>query len=203
MSPFFCSAIDSWHKQPHVRIVNEVFSMLNFLGAVFVIFLSTMVAGAAGPLPNFTFKSIDGGEIELGSFKGKPILISNTASKCGFTGQYKDLQALHEKYGNAGLIVLGVPSKDFRQEYDDNQVVKEFCEVNFGITFPIAEVTHVIGKEAHPFYRWLVTEYNLKPRWNFTKILIDRQGEVIASFGSTVRPNSQRMQDAIVEVLKK
>ena len=92
---------------------------------------------------------------------------------------------------------------DFRQEYDDNKAVKEFCEVNFGITFPIAEVTHVIGKKAHPFYRWLVTEYNLKPRWNFTKILIDRQGEVIASFGSTVRPNSQRMQDAIVEVLKK
>ena len=203
MSPFFCSAIDSWHKQPHVRIVHGVFSMLNFLGAVFVIFLSTTVAGAAGPLPNFTFKSIDGGEIQLSSFKGKPILISNTASKCGFTGQYKDLQALHEKYSNAGLIVLGVPSKDFRQEYDDNQVVKEFCEVNFGITFPIAEVTHVIGKKAHPFYRWLVTEYNLKPRWNFTKILIDRQGEVIASFGSTVRPNSQRMQDAIVEVLKK
>ena len=177
--------------------------MIRLLGALFLIFLPLAPHIKAESMPNFTFKSIDGGEIELSVFKGQPILISNTASKCGFTGQYRDLQNLYDTYSADGLVVLGIPSKDFRQEYADNEKVKDFCEINFGITFPMSEVTSVIGKTAHPFYQWLSDEYNFKPRWNFNKVLIDRNGIVIASFGATVNPNSKRVKEAVLAALKK
>ena len=176
--------------------------MLKWLGVLFLIFSASQTIGGARTLPNFSFNSIDGGEIKLDDFKGKVVLVTNTASKCGFTGQYKGLQALYDKHKDEGLIVFGVPSTDFRQEYKDSKDVKNFCEVNFGINFPMSEVTQVVGSNAHPFYKWLSEEYNFKPRWNFNKVLIDKDGKVVNAFGATVRPNSKKMNETIAALLK-
>ena len=97
--------------------------------------------------------------------------------------------------------MLGVPSADFRQEYKDSKEVKNFCEVNFGINFPMSEVTKVVGKNAHPFYGWLATEYNFTPRWNFNKILIDKTGKIVNTYGSMVKPNSEKINKTIIALL--
>jgi glutathione peroxidase len=176
--------------------------MLKWVGVIFMILSSTQAIGGVHTLPNFSFNSIDGGKIKLDDFKGKVLLITNTASKCGFTGQYEGLQALHDKYQDKGLVVFGVPSADFRQEYQNSEEVKNFCEINFGINFPMSEVTSVVGKDSHPFYEWLLEKYNFKPRWNFNKVLISKNGEVINTFGATVRPTSKKINDAIASLLK-
>jgi glutathione peroxidase len=176
--------------------------MIKWLGVFFLIFSSVQAIGGVRTLPNFSFSSIDGGEIMLDDFKDKVVLITNTASKCGFTSQYKGLQDLHDKYKDEGFVVFGVPSTDFKQEYQDSAEVKNFCEVNFGINFPMSEVTKVVGNGSHPFYQWLLEEYNFKPRWNFNKVLIGKSGEVVKTFGATVRPTSARINDAIASLLK-
>jgi glutathione peroxidase len=176
--------------------------MVKWLGVFFVIFSATQATSGVRELPNFSFASIDGGEIKLDDFKGKVVLVTNTASKCGFTGQYEGLQALYDKYQDEGLVVFGVPSADFRQEYQVSEEVKNFCEVNFGINFPMSEVTKVVGNGSHPFYQWLLEKYNFKPRWNFNKVLISKTGEVVNTFGATVRPTSEKMNAAIVALLK-
>ena len=175
------------------------------LFGVFLLMLLTAnkSVGETGPLPNFSFNSIDGGQISLNDFRDKVILVTNTASKCGFTGQYNGLQKLYDAFKNEGLVVIGVPSTDFRQEYKDSQSVQKFCELNFGITFPMSEVTHVIGKNAHPFYSWLSKEYNFTPRWNFNKVLIDRNGDIVNTFGSMVKPSSIKITEPISALLKK
>ena len=113
---------------------------------------------------SFEFESIDGGKIDLSEFQGKPVLIVNTASRCGFTGQLEDMQKLHETYGPKGLVVLAVPSNDFRQELKSGDDVKEFCEVTYGLTLPMTDITSVKGDKAHPFYKWLQREHGFKPR---------------------------------------
>ena len=109
----------------------------------------------ASPKKDFYFKSIDGGKIKLENFKGKAVLITNTASRCGFTKQYEGLQSLHKKYEGKGLVVVAIPSNDFNQELATEKKVKEFCDVNFGLTMPMSEITSVRGRSAHPFYKWL------------------------------------------------
>ena len=177
--------------------------MKHLLGVLILIMTTSQTIGNERALPNFSFDSIDGGFIHLNDFDGKVILIANTASKCGFTGQYKGLQKLYDTYKNEGLVVFGVPSADFRQEYKDSERVKNFCEVNFGITFPMSEVAKVIGKDAHPFYSWLSKEFNFIPRWNFNKILIDKNGEIVNTYGSMVKPNSEKITRPLVALLKK
>ena len=108
---------------------------------------------------DFKINSITGDQIDLKDFMGKPILIVNTASYCGFTKQYNDMQELWEKYRDRGLIVLGVPSNSFNQEKSDNSAVKEFCEVNFNINFPLTEITNVKGDNAHEIYKWAKSNY--------------------------------------------
>ncbi|MBL3597693.1 glutathione peroxidase, partial [Rhodovulum sulfidophilum] len=122
-------------------------------------------AGSATAAESFRFPSIDGGEIDLAAFRGRPVLVVNTASQCGFTPQYDGLQALQDSYGPRGLVVLAVPSDDFNQELADETAVKDFCEVNFGLTLPMTEITHVKGAEAHPFYRWMDAEHDFSPSW--------------------------------------
>ena len=176
--------------------------MIKWLGVFFLVFSSVQAMGGVRSVPNFSFNSIDGGEIKLDDFKGKVVLVTNTASKCGFTSQYKGLQDLHDKYKEEGFVVFGVPSADFKQEYQDSAEVKNFCEVNFGINFPMSEVTKVVGNGSHPFYQWLLEKYNFKPRWNFNKVLIGKSGEVVKTFGATVRPTSDKINDAIASLLK-
>ena len=177
--------------------------MIKLIGVLFLIITTCQAFGEGDSLPNFYFNSIDGGEINLNDFRGKVILVTNTASKCGFTGQYNGLQALYEKYKNRGLIVFGVPSADFRQEYKDSEKVKNFCQINFGINFPMSEVTKVVGRDAHPFYLWLSKKHNFMPRWNFNKVLIDKKGKIVNTYGAMVRPNSDKMNKTIAELLIK
>ena len=159
-------------------------------------------AGAADALPaGLTFPSIDGGTYRLDDWRGRPMLVVNTASRCGFTPQYDDLQALHEAHSARGLVVLAVPSDDFRQELDDAQAVKDFCEVNFGLTLPMTDITRVTGPSAHPFYRWLAEAHGFVPGWNFNKVLIGPSGEVVATWGSMPRPTGRAILGRIEPLL--
>lgn len=150
----------------------------------------------------FTFASIDGGQIDLRDWKGRPVLVVNTASRCGYTAQYDGLQRLYDTYRDQGLIVLAVPSHDFRQELSSDAEVKAFCEVNFALDLPMTTITPVRGGAAHPFYQWLATEAGFTPRWNFNKVLLAPDGRVAATFGATTDPMSRPMITAITAFLK-
>jgi glutathione peroxidase len=158
-------------------------------------------AGAGAAPGRFVFESIDGGPIDLAAFAGRPVLVVNTASQCAFTPQYDALQALYDRYRDAGLVVLAVPSDDFAQELDSEEAVKEFCEVNFDLDLPMTEITHVRGPAAHPFFRWLAEEAGFAPRWNFNKVLIGPDGAVVSTWGSTVGPTSARVTREIEALL--
>ena len=148
---------------------------------------------------DFKINSITGDVIDFNDFKGKPILVVNTASYCGFTKQYNDMQKLWEKYKNKGLVVLGVPSNSFNQEKKNNADVKEFCEVNFNINFPLSEITDVKGENAHEIYKWAKENYGKSaiPKWNFYKILINREGKIEDTYASLTNPNSKKITSKI------
>jgi glutathione peroxidase len=150
----------------------------------------------------FSFASIDGGMIDLADHSGRPILVVNTASLCGFTPQYDELQALHDRFAARGLLVLAVPSDDFRQELASAEAVKEFCAVNFDLTLPMTDITSVKGANAHPFYRWVAAETGFVPGWNFNKVLIGPEGAVLGTWGSAVKPMSQSIVGKIEPLLK-
>lgn len=148
---------------------------------------------------DFSFRKIDGGDLPLSSFKGKLLLVVNTASKCGFTKQYEGLQKLYEMYESKGLVVLGVPSNDFHgQEPGSNAEIKHFCESKFGVTFPMTEKVHVKGADADPFYLWASTQPNGSvPGWNFHKLLISPDGDLLQSFESKIEPEDDTLVAAI------
>ena len=152
---------------------------------------------------DFKINSITGDQIDLKDFKGKPILIVNTASYCGFTKQYNDMQELWDKYKDKGLIVLGVPSNSFNQEKSDNSAVKEFCEVNFNINFPLTEITDVKGDNAHEIYKWAKANYGKSavPKWNFYKILINTEGKIEDTYASLTSPTSKKVTKKIESLL--
>ncbi len=149
---------------------------------------------------DFTFTDIDDQPLPLSNYAGKAVLVINTASQCGFTHQYEDIQALWERYRDKGLVVLGVPSNDFGgQEPGTAAQIKEFCSVNFSVDFPLTEKTKVRGNNAHPFYVWAASELGMlaKPRWNFHKYLIDPDGRLVDWFSSPTSPTSDRMINAV------
>lgn len=148
----------------------------------------------------FEFTAIDGAPLAMSGYAGKAVLVVNTASQCGFTPQYEALQSLWQDYRDRGLVVLGVPSNDFGgQEPGDEAAIKQFCEVNFGIDFPMTEKQTVIGDDAHPFYRWIAAEVgeDWLPRWNFHKYLIAPDGSLAGSWPSRVEPTSAEIRQAI------
>ena len=144
---------------------------------------------------DFKINSITGDVIDLNNFKGNPVLIVNTASYCGFTKQYDDMQELWEKYRDRGLVVLGVPSNSFNQEKTKNNEVKEFCEVNFNINFPLTEITDVKGDNSHEIYKWAKENYGKSavPKWNFYKILINKEGKIEDTYASLTNPTSKKI----------
>ena len=158
-------------------------------------------AAVAAP-PADPFASIDGGSLSLADWAGAPVLVVNTASMCGFTGQYEGLQALYDTYRDQGLVVLAVPSDDFNQELATAADVKEFCTINYSITLPMTDITHVKGSAAHPFYNWVRAETGFVPNWNFNKVLIGRDGAVVATWGSNARPMSREITGAVEAALK-
>ena len=154
-------------------------------------FVLTLLAAPVAALElDAPFENIDGGTLRISDWAGQPVLVVNTASRCGFTPQYEGLQALYERYRDRGLVVLAVPSDDFRQELDSNEAVKDFCEITYGIDMPMTGVTHVRGAKAHPFFASLKEEEGFAPRWNFNKVLIAPDGTVAATYRSRTKPLS-------------
>lgn len=147
------------------------------------------------------FANIDGGTLQFSDWAGQPVLVVNTASECGFTYQYEGLQKLADQYASKGLVVLTIPSDDFRQELKDGAAVKEFCEINYGLDLPMADITNVKGDQAHPFYKAVKDETGFAPNWNFNKVLIGTDGKVLGTWRATTRPQSQKIIRAIERAL--
>jgi glutathione peroxidase len=164
---------------------------------------SVNAALACPPLLNFSLTDIDGETRNLCAYAGKVVLVVNTASQCGYTGQYKGLQALSDKYGPQGLVVLGLPANDFGgQEPGSNAKIKNFCEVGYQVDFPLFAKTGVTEANANPLHEALAKATGERPRWNFHKYLIDRSGTRALSFASQVEPQSKEMVQAIESLLK-
>ena len=152
---------------------------------------------------DFKINSISGEKIDLKDYKNKVVLVVNTASYCGFTNQYNDLQSLWEKYKSDGLIVLGVPSNSFNQEKKEDSEVKEFCEVNFDINFPLTAITEVKGNNAHDIFKWAEKNHGKSaiPKWNFHKILINKEGKIEETYNSFTKPMSKKIISKIESLL--
>ena len=163
----------------------------------------TLLAAASPALAGYEFASVDGGTIDLDAFRGHPVLVVNTASLCGFAPQFDDLQALHDTYSARGLVVLAVPSDDFNQELASGAEGKEYCAANFDLTIPMTDITHVTGEQAHPFYAWLAAEHDFVPGWNFNKVLLGPEGEVLGTWGSMTNPKSSAIVGKITPLLSK
>jgi glutathione peroxidase len=149
---------------------------------------------------DFKMKSLNGQEIDFQQYKGKPLLIVNTASKCGYTYQYADLQKLHEQYSHQ-ITILGFPANNFLwQEPGSNDEIAEFCQMNYGVTFQMFEKISVKGRDQHPLYQWLEAKTGKAPSWNFCKYLIDKEGNIVSFFGKAVRPTDKEVVDKILSL---
>ena len=153
---------------------------------------------------DFKFQGIDGNLINLSQYKEKVIIVVNVASRCGYTPQYNGLQDLWSKYRKKNLVVIGVPTNNFKQEPGSNEEIKDFCETNFGINFPMTQKINVIGGDAHPFYKWARKDFGIGaiPKWNFHKIIIGKNGKVVETFASFTKPNSNRFLETIEREIK-
>jgi glutathione peroxidase len=152
----------------------------------------------------FEFASIDGERLPLETWRGRPVLVVNTASFCGYTPQYSDLEALWQRYRGQGLVVLGVPSNDFgRQEPGSATEIKEFCAANYAVDFPLTAKCRVIGGEAHPFYRWIADALGEAgtPRWNFHKYLLGPDGQLAGAWPAQIAPTDPRITGEIERLL--
>lgn len=170
--------------------------MAKLVLSVFTMLLSWSAAVAA-PVNEHRFANIDGGWHDLADWVKRPILVVNTASQCGFTQQYAELQRLQDTYEARGLVVLAVPSDDFNQELATAEAVKEFCELTFGLDLPMTDITPITGRNAHLFYRAVRAQTGFAPKWNFNKVLIAPNGEVLKTWGASTRPMSSSITRAI------
>ena len=166
--------------------------------------LLTGGASMAKNAHDFAFESIEGGPLPLSQYKGKAVLVVNTASFCGFTPQYEGLEHIYKQYKGKGLIVLGVPANNFGgQEPGTNAEIKQFCEANYDVDFPLASKVSVQGADAHPFYKWAVEVLGADkaPKWNFHKYLVNAKGELVASFPTKVVPDAPEIRAAIDQAI--
>ena len=181
-----------------MKIMNKIF--IFFLIIIGIAMINKVNANAY----KFSFNSIDGKIVNLKDFKGKPILIINTASLCGFTNQYADIELLYDHYKEDGLVVIGIPSNDFgSQELSSNTKVKEFCTTNFDISFLLTEITKIKGQNGHPFFKWIKQEAGFLafPKWNFYKYLIAPDGSYQKIFSMMTKPNAGKIIKAIENIL--
>ena len=153
---------------------------------------------------DFSIKSINGDNINLNKYRNNVILLVNVASYCGFTNQYTDLQELWDEYKHKEFVVLGVPSKSFNQEKDNENEIKEFCEVNFNISFPMTSIYDVKGDNAHEIYKWAKENHGKSaiPKWNFYKILINKEGKIEQTYSSFTKPSSDKLRSKINTLIK-
>ena len=169
------------------------------------LFQNNVVSGDNKLAFDFKFIDLDGSPLNLSEYKGKVIVVVNVASQCGFTNQYEDMQKIWEKYQEKGVVMLGVPSNDFgKQEPGSNEDIKNFCEAKFGISFPMTEKVLVKGSDAHPFYIWARENHGKSaiPKWNFHKIIIDKDGKVAETFSSITNPSSNKFIKALDKLIK-
>jgi glutathione peroxidase len=167
--------------------------------------LASPLLMAAAPAPSvfdFTLLRLEGGDMPLAEFRGRALMVVNTASFCGFTPQYAALQRLHDRFEARGFAVIGVPSNDFRQESTDNARIRQFCDTMFGITFPMAALTRVRGPEAHPLFAWLARSAGGPPRWNFHKFLVARDGRSVRAFPTATEPEAPVLVRAVEAALE-
>tara|TARA_B100000575_G_C22823002_1_gene483882 strand:+ start:85 stop:594 length:510 start_codon:yes stop_codon:yes gene_type:complete len=152
---------------------------------------------------DFSIESISGGEIKLSDYRSKVVLLVNTASQCGFTPQYSGLQKIYDRYKDDGFVVLGVPSDDFNQELESNGDVKKFCEIRYGVNFPMTSIQKIKGEGAHPVYKWVSSNTSVigQPRWNFHKYLIGKDGKILNWFSSMTSPSSEGLIKQIEDAL--
>ena len=164
-------------------------------------FFNKVVAENSGMAYDYSFNGIDGGKIKLSDYKNKVIVVVNVASRCGYTPQYEDLQTLYNDYKNKNVIVIGIPTNNFKQEPGTNDQIKDFCETNFGISFPMTEKINVIGANSHPFYKWAKKDFGMGaiPKWNFHKIVIGKEGKIEDTFASFTKPTSKKF----IKLMKK
>ncbi len=157
---------------------------------------------ACNDLLDTEMRVLDSSEtVNLCKFEEKVILVVNVASRCGYTYQYATLQKLYEEYKDEDFVILGVPSRDFMQEYSNEEDVAEFCSTEYGVNFPMFATAKVRGKKAHPFYKKLADESGISPKWNFNKYLISRDGSVVSTYGSSVKPDSVELTSDIEKLL--
>jgi glutathione peroxidase len=164
---------------------------------------SSIAMGAACPdLLNHKFKTVMGKEVDLCQYADRAVLVVNTASRCGYTPQFSKLQSLYDQYKDKGLVVIGFPSNDFRQELATNKEVGEFCQVNYGVSFPMMEMSSVKGGGANPLFKGLAQSTGVEPGWNFHKYLIAPGGKDVHSFATRVEPDGKEVMGRLGPMLK-
>ncbi len=189
----------------NINMNNLISSSVKAAIMSFALSASSLLPTAVGAreIAFHTFASIDGGTIDTERWQGKPYLVINTASRCGFTKQYAGLQKLYDEYRIQGFGMIAVPSDDFNQELDSDAEVKSFCEINYGINMPMSETMSVRGSEAHPFFKDVKALSGFVPKWNFNKILIGSNGKVVGTWGSLTKPMATKLTKAIENELSK
>ena len=150
---------------------------------------------------DFSFEDIDGNQVNLNKFTGKPILVVNTASRCGYTPQYANLQNLFLEYKDTDLTIIATTSNSFYQEYEDVDEIKKICLVNYGVGFVTSSPMDVKGTDAHPIFSWINDTYNKKPKWNFFKFLFNREGKLVQSWSSMTKPDSAKITNQIDKLI--
>ena len=172
-----------------------------FLILLIFLLTSNKLMSENNSIYDFNFLDIDGNMVELSTFKGKPLLIVNTASRCGFTPQYEGLQNLFTKYRKTDLTIIATTSNSFNQEFDDPDDIKKICLVNYNVGFITSSPIEVKGKNIHPMYKWIENSYNKSPKWNFYKYLFNRSGELEESWSSITKPDSKKIINRIDKLI--
>ena len=166
------------------------------------ILLFSFYSEACSDLLDTEMRFLDSSEsVNLCEYTDQVVLVVNVASRCGYTYQYATLQKLYEEYKDEDFVILGIPSRDFMQEYSNEEDVAEFCSTEYGVNFPMFATAKVRGKKAHPFYKKLADESGISPKWNFNKYLISRDGSVVSTYGSSVKPDSVELTSDIEKLL--
>tara|TARA_Y100001970_G_scaffold266773_1_gene355858 strand:- start:48 stop:587 length:540 start_codon:yes stop_codon:yes gene_type:complete len=178
----------------------KILKILSIL-SLFTFFSENSMSQNNTNLYDFDFTDIDGNNVSLRKFEGKPILLVNTASRCGFTPQYEGLQNLFIKYRETDITIIATTSNSFNQEYENVEDIKKICLVNYDIGFITSSPMDVKGKNSHPIYSWINEKYNEKPKWNFYKYLFDRKGELINSWSSMTKPDSIKIISKIDKLI--
>jgi len=172
-----------------------------FLILLIFLLTSNKLMAENNSIYDFNFLDIDGNKVELSIFKGKPLLIVNTASRCGFTPQYEGLQNLFTKYRKTDLTIIATTSNSFNQEFDNSDDIKKICLVNYNVGFITSSPIEVKGKNIHPIYKWIENNYNKSPKWNFYKYLFNRSGELEESWSSITKPDSKKIINKIDKLI--